>query len=103
MPPDGMGLPSASATRMPTPSSARPSVFDDFSAARDGSVRLVDKDSVIPKSEHTVSRSSLAARSIRTGGIGAPPHRKERSRSGRGEPSATALQMSARNGDDAAV
>src|SRR5204862_416991 len=69
--PAGTGLPSKSTMRTSTPSRARPSVFDDFSAARDGSVSVLESDSVMPHSEQTLRSSSPAARSISTGGLDA--------------------------------
>ena len=44
---------------------------------------MLDSDSVMPKTEQTSSSISLAARSISTGGIGAPPHRELRNFDGR--------------------
>jgi len=41
-----------------TPSTGRPSVFDDFSNARFGSVSVLDSDSVMPHSEQTLRSSS---------------------------------------------
>src|SRR5258708_26084867 len=89
--------------RTSMPSSERPSVVGDFSDARDGSVSVPDKTSVIPHSEHTLMPSSLAARSISTDGIGAPPQRNDRRLAGRGAPAFTASQLSVRNGVEAAV
>ncbi len=101
--PVGSDWPSSLTTLTCTPSSGRPSEVDDLSAARDGSVSVLESDSVMPQSEQTFRSSSRAARSISTGGIGAPPHRNERNCAGRGAPAATVSTMSDRNGVDAAV
>ena len=75
----------------------------DLSLARDGSVSVAAKTSVIPHSEHTLMPSSLAARSISTDGIGAPPQRNDRRLAGLGAPAFTTSQMSLRKGVEAAV
>src|ERR1700688_1350032 len=85
------------------PSSGLPSVVGDFSAARDGSVRVDASDSVIPHSEQAWIPTSRAARSINTGGMVAPAQRNDRRLTGRGAPAATTSQISLRNGVEAAV
>ena len=56
--PTGAGDPSMRSTFTATPSSGRPSVFEDFSSARSGSVNVLDSDPVMPHSEQTLRSSS---------------------------------------------
>jgi hypothetical protein len=72
-----------------------------LSIARDGSVTVTAPFSVMPQAEHRRIPRMLAARSMRTGGIGAPAQLNLLKPGVVGSPASTALHRSATKGVEA--